>query len=575
MTSKWNYLSHCTEIEKTDELSRRFANCAPISELLQRREISTVAEAEKFFHPSLRDLHDPFLMPDMDKAVERLNRAMGSKEKIMVYGDYDVDGTTAVALVYRYLQNFYSEIDYYIPTRYDEGYGISRKTIDEAAEQGFKLIIILDCGIKAIDEIAYAKERSIDFIICDHHVSDDELPPAVAILNPKLEGSTYPCQHLSGCGVGYKFMQAFSISNGIPTAELDGMLDLVAVSIAADIVPMVDENRVMAYVGLKRLNSNPNMGLRAIIRTCGLGGKEITISDVIFKIGPRINASGRMQSGREAVELLVSRDMKDATRRSIAIDQYNKDRKELDKRITEEANALIDAREQQLSNKRSIVIYNKDWHKGIIGIVASRLTELYYKPAVVLTYANGLATGSSRSVQGFDVYKAVDSTRDLLENFGGHAYAVGLSMKEENIAEFTRRFEEYVALNILPEQLTPQIDIDAVISFGQITPEFVSTLRLFNPFGPGNPKPTFCTRNVKDFGSSKLVGKQLEHIKLELVDDTSGKVYNAIAFNAAEYFDDIHSGKAFDICYTIEENKHRNAASTLQLLVKQIHICKD
>lgn len=575
MTSKWNYLSHCTEIEKNDELSRRFANCAPISELLQRREISTVAEAEKFFHPSLRDLHDPFLMPDMDKAVERLNRAMGSKEKIMVYGDYDVDGTTAVALVYRYLQNFYSEIDYYIPTRYDEGYGISRKTIDEAAEQGFKLIIILDCGIKAIDEIAYAKERGIDFIICDHHVSDDELPPAVAILNPKLEGSTYPCQHLSGCGVGYKFMQAFSISNGIPTAELDGMLDLVAVSIAADIVPMVDENRVMAYVGLKRLNSNPNMGLRAIIRTCGLGGKEITISDVIFKIGPRINASGRMQSGREAVELLVSRDMKDATRRSIAIDQYNKDRKELDKRITEEANALIDAREQQLSDKRSIVIYNKDWHKGIIGIVASRLTELYYKPAVVLTYANGLATGSSRSVQGFDVYKAVDSTRDLLENFGGHAYAVGLSMKEENIAEFTRRFEEYVALNILPEQLTPQIDIDAVINFGQITPEFVSTLRLFNPFGPGNPKPTFCTRKVKDFGSSKLVGKQLEHIKLELVDDTSGKVYNAIAFNSAEYFDDIHSGKAFDICYTIEENKHRNAASTLQLLVKQIHICKD
>lgn len=575
MTSKWNYLSHSTDEQRHDELSRRFANCAPISDLLAQRGILTVQETEKFFHPSLRDLHDPFLMPDMDKAVDRLNRAMGSKEKIMVYGDYDVDGTTAVALVYRYLQNFYSEIDYYIPTRYDEGYGISHRTIDMAVEQGVKLIIILDCGIKAIDEIAYAKEKGIDFIICDHHVPDDELPPAVAILNPKLEGSTYPCQHLSGCGVGYKFMQAFSISNGIGTAELDGMLDLVAVSIAADIVPMVDENRVMAYVGLKRLNSNPNMGLRAIIRTCGLGGKEITISDVIFKIGPRINASGRMQSGREAVELLVSRDMKDATRRSIAIDQYNKDRKELDKRITEEANALIDAREAQLSGKRSIVIYNKDWHKGIIGIVASRLTELYYKPAVVLTFANGLATGSSRSVQNFDVYKAVESTRDLLENFGGHAYAVGLSMKEENISEFTRRFEEYVVANIQPEQLTPQIDIDAVISFGQITPEFVSTLRLFNPFGPGNQKPTFCTRRVKDFGTSKLVGKQLEHIKLELVDDTSGKVFNAIAFNAAEYFAAIHAGKAFDICFTIEENKHRNAASTLQLLVKQIHICED
>ena len=575
MTSKWNYLSHYTDEQRHDELSRRFANCAPISDVLRQRGITTLAEAEKFFHPSLRDLHDPFLMPDMDKAVDRLNRAMGSKEKIMVYGDYDVDGTTAVALVYRYLQNFYSEIDYYIPTRYDEGYGISRRSIDAAAEQGVKLIIILDCGIKAIDEIAYAKQRGIDFIICDHHVPDDELPPAVAILNPKLEGSTYPCQHLSGCGVGYKFMQAFSISNGIGTAELDGMLDLVAVSIAADIVPMVDENRVMAYVGLKRLNSNPNMGLRAIIRTCGLGGKEITISDVIFKIGPRINASGRMQSGREAVELLVSRDMKDATRRSIAIDQYNKDRKELDKRITEEANAILDGRGEMDSDKRSIVIYNKDWHKGIIGIVASRLTELYYKPAVVLTFANGLATGSSRSVQGFDVYKAVESTRDLLENFGGHAYAVGLSMKEENIAEFTRRFEEYVAANILDEQLTPQIDIDAVITFGQITPEFVSTLSLFNPFGPGNQKPTFCARRVKDFGTSKLVGKQLEHIKLELVDDTSGKVFNAIAFNSAQYFDAIHAGCAFDICFTIEENKHRNAASTLQLLVKQIHICKD
>ena len=574
MTSKWNYLSHYTDEQRHDELARRFANCAPICDLLLQRGITTLDEAEKFFHPSLRDLHDPFLMPDMDKAVDRINRAMGAKEKIMVYGDYDVDGTTAVALVYRYLQNFYSEIDYYIPTRYDEGYGISRRSIDAAAEQGVKLIIILDCGIKATEEIAYAKTLGIDFIICDHHVPDDELPPAVAILNPKLEGSTYPCQHLSGCGVGFKLIQAFSISNGFGTAEIDGMLDLVAVSIAADIVPMVDENRVMAYVGLKRLNSNPNMGLRAIIRTCGLGGKEITISDVIFKIGPRINASGRMQSGREAVELLVSRDMKDATRRSIAIDQYNKDRKELDKRITEEANTILDSRGEMLSDKRSIVIYNKDWHKGIIGIVASRLTELYYKPAVVLTFANGLATGSSRSVQGFDVYKAVDSVRDLLENFGGHAYAVGLSMKEENIPEFTRRFEDYVAANILDEQLTPQIDIDAIISFGLITPEFVSTLRLFNPFGPGNQKPTFCARGVMDFGTSKLVGKQLEHIKLELVDDTSGKVFNAIAFNSAEYFNDIHAGKRFDICFTIEENKHRNAASTLQLLVKQIHICK-
>ncbi len=538
--------------------------------IARARGITSIAEAEKFFHPSLRDLHDPFLMPDMNKAVDRINRAMGAKEKILVYGDYDVDGTTAVALVYRYLQNFYSEIDFYIPTRYDEGYGISAQTIERAAEDGVKLIIILDCGIKAIDEIKYAKSLGVDFIICDHHVPDSELPPAIAILNPKLEGSTYPCRHLSGCGVGYKLMQAFSISNGIGTAELECMLDLVAVSIAADIVPMVDENRVMAYTGLKRLNSNPNLGLRAIIKTCGLGGKEITISDVIFKIGPRINASGRMQSGGEAVELLVSRDSKEAARKSVAIDQYNKDRKELDKRITEEANAILEARGEMYSPKKSIVIYNKDWHKGIIGIVASRLTELYYKPSVVLTLSNGMATGSSRSVQGFDIYKAIDSVRDLIENFGGHTYAVGLSLKEENIPEFSRRFEEYVAAHILPEQQTPMIDIDAFINFAQITPELVSMLRLFNPFGPGNQKPTFCTKNVRDFGTSMLVGKHLEHIKLELVDETSGKVINGIAFNMAQYYDYIHAGKPFNICYTIEENTHHNATSPVQLLVKQI-----
>jgi len=570
MTRKWNYPSLSMEEQRIGaELARRFANCQPIADLLVQRGIDNIDSAERFFHPSLRDLHDPFLMPGMDAAVERLNRAMGSKERIMVYGDYDVDGCTAVALVFRYLQNFYSELDFYIPTRYDEGYGITRKCIDEFADQGVKLVIILDCGIKANEEIEHAASLGIDFIICDHHKPGAELPKAAAILNPKLEGSTYPCPHLSGCGVGYKLMQAFSISNGIATAELECMLDLVAVSIAADIVPIIDENRVMAYMGLKRLNSNPNVGLRAIIRTCGLGGKELTINDVIFKIGPRINASGRMQSGREAVELLVARDVKDANRKSLEIDQYNKDRKELDKRITEEANAILEERGEMNSPKRSIVIYNKHWHKGIIGIVASRLTELYYKPSVVLTLSNGLATGSSRSVQGFDIYKAIESTSDLLENFGGHTYAVGLSLKEENIPAFTSRFEDYVAANILPEQLTPQIDIDAFLSFSEITPEFVSTLRLFNPFGPGNRKPTFCSRRVKDFGTSKLVGRNLEHIKLEMVDDTSGRVINGIAFNMASYFEHIHSGKPFNICFTIEENKHQNSTS-LQLLVKQI-----
>ena len=573
MTSKWNYLPLTSEEQKSEtELAKRFANVPPISELLAQRGISSVEEAEKFFHPSLKDLHDPFMMKDMDKAVTRLNQAMGKKERIMVYGDYDVDGTTAVALVYKYLQQFYSNIEYYIPTRYDEGYGISMRSIDYAASQDVKLIIILDCGIKAIEEIAYAKTLGIDFIICDHHVPDDELPAAAAILNPKLEDSEYPCPHLSGCGVGYKLMQAFAISNGIPQSDLEGMLDLVAVSIAADIVPMVDENRIMAYYGLRRINANPNMGLRAIIRICGLTGKEITISDVIFKIGPRINASGRMQSGREAVELLVSRDVAEAYEIAKAIDQYNKDRKELDKRITEEANAILESRGGMNSDKKSIVIYNKDWHKGIIGIVASRLTELYYKPSVVLTLANGLATGSSRSVQGFDIYKAVDASRELLENFGGHPYAVGLSLKEENIPEFTRRFEEYVAEHIQPEQLQPLLDIDAFITFSEITPQFISTLRKFNPFGPGNNKPVLCTRNVMDFGTSKLVGKNLEHIKFELVDDTSGKVFNGIAFNMAQHFDYIHSRKPFDICYTIEDNKHQSATSSIQLLIKSIHI---
>ncbi len=573
MISKWNYLPLTTEEQKLEtELASKYANCPPVSELLVQRGISSVDEAERFFHPSLKDMHDPFLMPDMDKAVNRLNKALGSKEKILVFGDYDVDGTTSVALVYKYLQNFYSNIEYYIPTRYDEGYGISLRAIDEAHASGVKLIIILDCGIKAIEEIKYAATLGIDFIICDHHVPDDELPPAAAILNPKLEGSTYPCPHLSGCGVGFKFMQAFAKSNGITGNELDNMLDLVAVSIAADIVPMVGENRIMAFWGLKRLNTNPNVGLRAIIKICQFGNREITISDVIFKIGPRINASGRMQSGREAVELLVSRDFSDAYQRAKNIDQYNKDRKELDKRITEEANAILERHNERLNDKKSIVIYNKDWHKGIIGIVASRLTELYYKPAVVLTLSNGLATGSSRSVQGFDVYSAIDASRDLLENFGGHTYAVGLSLKEENIPEFTRRFEEYVAENILPSQLTPQLDIDAFLTFSEITPEFLSLLRRFNPFGPGNQKPVFCSRGVMDFGTSKLVGKHLEHIKLELVDNTSGKVFNGIAFNMGEFFEHIHARKPFDICYTIEENKHQSSAGHIQLQVKEIRV---
>lgn len=573
MSSNWNY-SPLSPVQQRDvaSLARKYAAVPPVSELLVQRNITTIEDAERFFKPSLRDLHDPYLLPDMDKAVNRLNRALGSKEKIMVYGDYDVDGTTAVALVYRYLLNFYSNIEYDIPTRDEDGYGISYHTIDDFAARGVDLVIILDCGIKAIDEIEYARSKGIDFIICDHHVADDVLPNAAAILNPKLEGCTYPCRDLSGCGVGFKFMQAFAMSNGIEPGELYAMLDLVAVSIAADIVPMVDENRIMTYHGLRRLNSNPNTGLRAIIKSCQLIGKDLTISDVIFKIGPRINASGRMQSGREAVDLLVTRDFHEAMEIAGNLDRYNQERKELDKQITAEAADYLASHLTRVLENRSIVVFNKDWHKGIIGIVASRLTELYYKPTVVLTMSNGLATGSARSVQGFDIYAAVSSCRDLLENFGGHTYAVGLSMKEENIPEFKRRFEEYIAAHITDEQLTPLLEIDAIITFADLTNEFTSLLKRFNPYGPGNLKPVFCTRGVMDFGTSKLVGKQLEHIKLELVDDTSGKVISGIAFNMSEMFPYIQSGKPFDICYTIEENKHSSYPGAIQLLIKEISV---
>jgi len=575
MGNNWNYQPLTRlEREEADAMLPACGGVTTLPELLMRRGVRTVEDANGFFSPSLDDLHDPFLLADMDKAVNRLNKAMGAKERIMIYGDYDVDGTTAVALVYKYLQNYYSNIEYYIPTRYEEGYGISRKSIEYAAENDVKLVVVLDCGIKAIEEIAFAKQLGIDFIICDHHVPDEQLPPAVAILNPKMPGATYPCPHLSGCGVGFKFMQGFAKSNGLGNHnELESLLDLVAVSIAADIVPIVGENRIMAYHGLRRLNSNPNLGLRSIIRLCKLTNKDITISDVIFKIGPRINASGRMQSGMEAVGLLVTRDLHDAYQRGAEIDQYNKDRKELDKKITEEANELIEKNVNIVHGKRSIVIYNKNWHKGIIGIVASRLTELYYKPSVVLTYANGIATGSSRSVQGFDIYSAVNSTRHLLENFGGHTYAVGLSLKEENIPEFSRLFEEYVVKHIQPNQLCPQIDIDADISFSEITPELVLWLRKFNPFGPGNQKPVFRTRNVFDFGTSKLVGKNLEHIKLELEDDSTSRVISAIAFNMAPYFEHIHAHKPVDICYTIEQNKH-NHPESVQLMIKDIRISK-
>lgn len=571
MISKWNHLPLTDQqlaIAKT--LEETFPGCPTICRLLAQRGIKSAYDAQKFFNPSLDDLHDPFLMRDMKKAVERLNHAIGAKEKIMIYGDYDVDGTTAVALVYKFLSKFYSGLSYYIPDRYEEGYGISTKSINYARENGISLVIALDCGIKAVEQIDYAASLGIDFIICDHHVPDDQLPNAAAILNPKLDDEPYPYKHLSGCGVGYKFMQGFAINNGLDvSANLEPLLDLVAVSIVSDIVPITEENRILTYHGLKRINSNPSMGLRAIIKICHLQNKKsINISDIIFKIGPRINASGRMQSGVEAVDLLVARDINEAYRKGREIDRYNEDRKELDKRITEEANEILQ-NHVDVNNRRSIVVYNKDWHKGIIGIVASRFTELYYKPAVVLTLSDGLATGSARSVQGFDIYKAVESCRDLLENFGGHTYAVGLSLKEEHIKEFTQRFEEYVAQNIQPAQTTPQIEIDDFIDFAEITPEFVALLRQFNPFGPGNNKPIFCTRHVTDYGTSRLVGRKQEHLKLELLDSTSGRIINGIAFNMSNKYNYIKSGKPFDICYTIEDNLHNN--NDIQIFIRSIH----
>ena len=565
MNHKWNYQPPSQEqTEAAKALAKETGINPVLCKLLLERGITSAAEAKRFFRPQLSELHDPFLMKDMSIAVERLNQAMGKKERILVYGDYDVDGTTAVALVYKFLQQFYSNIDYYIPDRYNEGYGVSVKGVDYAYETGVKLIIVLDCGIKAVEEIAYAKEKGIDFIICDHHVPDDVLPPAVAILNAKRPDATYPYEHLSGCGVGFKFMQAFALNNGIEFNQLTPLLDLVAVSVASDIVPIMGENRVLTYHGLKQLNSNPSVGLKAIIDICGLSEKEITVGDIVFKIGPRINASGRIQNGKEAVELLIEKDFSSALEKANLINQYNETRKDLDKTMTEEANHIVDSLEG-LADRRTIVIYNEAWHKGVIGIVASRLTEIYYRPAVVLTRTDNLAPGSARSVSGFDVYKAIENCRDLLENFGGHTYAAGLSMKVENVEEFTHRFETYVSEHILPEQTSAVIDIDAEIDFRDITPKFHADLKKFNPFGPDNHKPVFCTHNVYDYGTSKVVGRDQEHIKLELVDNKSNNVMNGIAFGQSSQARYIKTKRSFDICYTIEENTHKRGEVQLQI----------
>ena len=565
MHFKWNYEAPTSDQKKAaEELAAKLAISPILGGLLIRRGITTESAAKRFFRPQLNDLINPFLMKDMDVAVDRLNDAMGRKERIMVYGDYDVDGCTAVALVYKFLQQFYSNIDYYIPDRYDEGYGVSKKGIDFAKDTGVKLIIILDCGIKAIDEIAYAKSLGIDFIICDHHVPDEVMPPAAAILNPKREDDTYPFKHLCGCGVGFKFMQAFAKNNGIPFSRLIRLLDFCAVSIAADIVPVEDENRILAFHGLKQLNQNPNIGIKAIIDICGLSGRDISMSDIVFKIGPRINASGRMENGKESVDLLIEKDYNLALQKAKHINEYNEQRKDIDKQMTEEANQIVAKLESQ-KHQSSIVLYDEDWKKGVIGIVASRLTEIYFRPTVVLTRDGEFATGSARSIAGFDVYSAIKSCRDMLVNFGGHTYAAGLTLRWNDITEFRRRFQRYVDEHIQPEQTEAILNIDAVIDFRDITRKLHSELKKFAPFGPGNQKPLFATLDVYDFGTSKVVGREQEHVKLELVDSKSNNVMNGIAFGQSGSARYIKSKRSFDIAYTIEDNVFKKGDVQLQI----------
>ena len=565
MGQKWIYQPPTNkEKEEAERLAEELDMSPILCNLLLKRGIRTVAEAKQFFRPKLSNLHDPFLMKEMRTAVDRLNKALGRKERILVYGDYDVDGTTAVALVYKFLQQFSSNIDYYIPDRNEDGYGISRRGIDYASSTGVKLVIVLDCGIKAIEEIAYAKSKGIDFIVCDHHVPDEEMPCAVAILNPKRPDSTYPYPHLSGCGVGFKFMQSFAMDNNIPAESLYSLLDFVAVSIASDLVPNMGENRILSYHGIKQLNHNPSTGLKAIIQTCGLRDKEITINDIIFKIGPRINASGRIQQGKAAVELLVENNYTTALSMSERINEYNEARKELDKKMTDEATGIVNSL-KDLGEKRAIVIFNEEWHRGVIGILASRLTEDYHRPAVVITCTGEVATGSARSVPGFDVYKAMEHCRGLLENFGGHTYAAGFSLLVKNIPAFKEEFEKYVAENISPEQTNSTIEIEATLDFRDITRKFFSDLKKFAPHGPDNPKPIFCTHNVYDYGTSKVVGRRQEHIKLELVDNKSNNVINGIAFGQSQQARYIKSKQSFDICYTLEDNIYKHGEVQLQI----------
>lgn len=540
-----------------------------LAELLVQRGVTTFLDARAFFRPDLGLLHDPFLMKDMDVAVERLHRAVSSGEKILVYGDYDVDGTTAVSLVYSFLRKLTPGVDFYIPDRYDEGYGVSDKGIEWASSNGFTLIITLDCGIKANDKVAYAASKGIDVIVCDHHLPENDLPAAVAVLDPKREDCTYPFDDLSGCGVGFKLVQGYSARYGIPFSELEPLLDLTVVSIASDLVSVVGENRILAHFGLKRLNENPRQGLLAMIRLSGLEPSHISIDDIVFKIGPRINAAGRMETGRMAVDLLTATEESEAMRIAGEINEYNNERKSIDREITREALEMVQSG-GSLSNGHATIVYDPSWHKGVVGIVASRLVEAFYKPTIVLTKSNGLITGSARSVHGFDLYGAIESCSDLLENFGGHIYAAGLTLKEENLKEFCERIDAYVGNTISSEMLTPVIYIDTKLNFSRITPKFFRILKQFQPFGPGNSAPVFMAENVYDNGNGRKVGAEGSHMKLELIQEEQPyRHISAIAFNKSSHFEHIKAGNPVDICYSIVENYYRGIAN-LQLRIKDI-----
>ena len=551
------------EKEKIDTLAKELQVNKTIAAILCQRNIETFKDAKKFFRPSLKDIHDPFLMKDMDVAVARIETAISNNENILVFGDYDVDGTTAVSLVSSYLKTIYPNIATYIPDRYSEGYGVSYMGIDFAHDNDFSLIIALDCGIKAIEKVAYASEKNIDFIICDHHKPGPEIPKAIAVLNAKREDCNYPFDELCGCGVGFKLIQALGVSRNQTIDHFVPYLDLVATAIAADIVPMNGENRILAYHGLKVINERPRNGIKAIIHQ--VKKTVLTITDVVFIIAPRINAAGRMKHGNYAVELLTEMDLDSAIEFAAAIEIFNADRKELDKRITDEAIIqIIDNEEEQ---GFSTVVFQEDWHKGVIGIVASRLIEKYYRPTLVFTKSGDKLAASARSVKGFDVYNALEECTEFIEQFGGHKYAAGLTLIPENYENFKKKFEEVVAKTIDKEFLTPEISIDAEIDLSEITPKFFRIIQQMAPFGPMNMKPTFTSTCVRDNGYGKQVGAEKTHLKLNIFQGDNQKTYNAIGFNLGDKMDFVQND--FDIVYALDENEW-NGYKTMQLLLKDL-----